>query len=173
VVTPSQRGLPKAARLLRPVDFSRVYERRWSAAQGPLVMYAAPNDLAGSPVRIGLSVSRRIGNAVVRNRWKRRLREAFRSVRHGLPAGNDLVVVVRSGTAPSGADGQRRMGESLAALAVRIERDRRAFRDGESALGAVDAARLRRMVLGQGCAGCGSADCHAGETHCPACEGTR
>ncbi len=118
-MTPADRGLPKAARLLRPADFARVYAGRWSAAAGPLVLYAAPA-AAGEIARLGLSVSRRIGNAVVRNRWKRVLRETFRAVRGRLPAGHDFVIVVRSGTAPRGVDAQRRTGEAILALAARV-----------------------------------------------------
>ena len=47
--------------------------------------------------RLGITASRRVGNAVQRNRAKRLLREAFRCVRAGLPAGLDLVVIVRQG----------------------------------------------------------------------------
>jgi ribonuclease P protein component len=119
VVTPAGRGLPKAARLLRPADFARVYAGRCSAAAGPLVLYAWPS-AAGTASRLGLAVSRRIGNAVVRNRWKRVLREAFRAVRGGLPAGHDFVLVVRSGAAPSGAEAQRHTGEAILALAARV-----------------------------------------------------
>jgi ribonuclease P protein component len=121
----SPNRFPKAARLARPADFARVYEFRRSAASGPVVLYACPRarteaDAGAAPVRLGVSVSRRIGNAVVRNRWKRRLREAFRAVRERLPAGNDLVVVVRSGTAPAGAEAARRMEETLVSLAERV-----------------------------------------------------
>jgi ribonuclease P protein component len=118
---------PKAARLASPVDFARVYEFRRSAASGPIVLYACPSRRGAAaaagreaPVRLGVSVSRRIGNAVVRNRWKRRLREAFRAVRERLPAGNDLVVVVRSGAAPVGAEAARQMEETLVSLAGRV-----------------------------------------------------
>jgi ribonuclease P protein component len=45
--------------------------------------------------RLGLSVSRKVGGAVRRNRFKRLLREAFRAVQQDLPAGMDLVVVAR------------------------------------------------------------------------------
>lgn len=119
-MTPAGRGLPKAARLLRPADFARVYGRKRSAAAGPIVVYAAPNSLLDGGVRLGLSVSRRIGNAVTRNRWKRVLREAFREVRGDLPVGNDFIVVVRSGAAPAGLEAARHLRESLVAVARRI-----------------------------------------------------
>lgn len=119
-MTPAGRGLPKAARLLRPADFARVYGRKRSAAAGPIVVYAAPNSLLDGGVRLGLSVSRRIGNAVTRNRWKRVLREAFREVRGDLPVGNDFIVVVRSGAAPAGLEAARHLRESLVTVARRI-----------------------------------------------------
>ena len=103
---------------MRPADFSRVYALRRSAAAGPLVVYAAAQESPGV-ARIGFSVSRRIGNAVIRNRWKRRLREAFRRVRDAFPAGHDFVVVVRSGLPQPGSAGLERTAGSLAALAAR------------------------------------------------------
>ncbi|MFM7107183.1 MAG: ribonuclease P protein component [Planctomycetaceae bacterium] len=120
MVTSPGRGFPRAARLLRPGDFARVYGRKRSAAAGPIVVYAAPNRCVDGGARLGLSVSRRIGGAVVRNRWKRVLREAFREVRGDLPAGTDVIVVVRSGQAPAGAGAARILRESLVALARKI-----------------------------------------------------
>jgi len=120
VVTPAKRGFPRTARLLRPTEFANVYDRRQSAASGPLVVYAAANGLADGRVRMGLSVSRRIGTAVVRNRWKRRLREAFRAERESLPRGTDLVIVVRSGVPPAGAAGATQLREAVAGLVKRI-----------------------------------------------------
>lgn len=113
-------GLPRAARILRPADFARVYGHRQSAAAGPLVVYAAANDLPDGRTRLGLSVSRRIGNAVVRNAWKRRLREAFRHRTSALPVGTDLIVVVRGGPAPAGAAGAREIAELLVTLVGRV-----------------------------------------------------
>lgn len=107
-------------RIARPADFARVYDTRQSAAAGPIVLYAAAGRGDPSAVRVGLSVSRRIGSAVVRNRWKRRLREAFRAVRASLPAGHDFVLVVRSGEPPAGAEGARWMEESIRTLAAKV-----------------------------------------------------
>ena len=87
-------------------------------ARPGFVLLAAPN--GGRGKRLGITVTKRIGNAVVRNRWKRRLREAFRQVRGSLPSGNDFVIVVRSGEPPAGATGAREMETAIAALAARV-----------------------------------------------------
>lgn len=121
-MTPADRGFPRTARLTRPADFTRVYGRRQSAASGQLVVYALPNGLPDGRVRLGLSVSRRIGSAVVRNRWKRRLREAFRLMRPDLPRGLDVIIVVRAGEPPGGAAGLQQTADSLAALVARVTR---------------------------------------------------
>ena len=115
----SSAGFPRGARMQSPADFDRVFSARRSAARGTLVVYACEAASASQPARLGLSVSRRIGNAVVRNRWKRRLREVFRHLRPRLPAGHDFVVVVRSGAAPRGLAGIRAVEALLADLAPR------------------------------------------------------
>jgi ribonuclease P protein component len=85
---------PRRARLSRSAEFERVYGRGRSVANRYLVLYAFASELAGPP-RLGLSVSRKVGGAVERNRVKRLLREAFHGELAELPTGQDLVVVAR------------------------------------------------------------------------------
>ena len=82
-----------AHRLRLPREFSVVYEAKTRESRGPLTVYALPNSL-GHP-RLGMSVSRKVGTAVRRNRIRRLIRESFRLLQHDLPQGYDLVVVVR------------------------------------------------------------------------------
>ena len=91
--------LRKAEHLRSPVDFRRVYARRCAASDAWLLVQACPNSLAFS--RLGLSVSRKYGNAVKRNRLRRLYREAFRLSKHELPTGLDLVLIPRSPNEPS------------------------------------------------------------------------
>ena len=77
-------------RVRKQEDFDRIYQARLYAADSVLVVNGAANGLAHA--RLGLSVSKRVGNAVTRNRWKRLIREAFRLSRDELPAGLDLIV---------------------------------------------------------------------------------
>ena len=85
--------------LRRPADFQRVYDRRRSAADGKLIVYVCENGLPH--LRLGLSVSRKNGPAVHRNRMRRLYREAFRLTRHEMPPGLDLVLVPRRPDEPT------------------------------------------------------------------------
>jgi ribonuclease P protein component len=86
-------------RIRRGGDFQRAFRLRCAAGDERLVVFGFRNGLPYP--RLGLSVSKKVGNAVARNRWKRLLREAFRLQRERLPAGVDLVIVPRQGVEPS------------------------------------------------------------------------
>jgi ribonuclease P protein component len=124
----ASEGFSKGVRVWRPADFERVFAARWTAAGHGIVLHAAPSACEPPVARLGVSVSRRIGNAVVRNRWKRRLREAFRRVSSRLPPA-DYVVVVKTRVVPTGAAGARLVEEALVSLAGRIT-SRRGFVGG-------------------------------------------
>jgi ribonuclease P protein component len=81
-------------RLSRSADFDRVFRHGRSHAGRELVLYVFPRD-ESEPPRLGLSVSRKVGGAVQRNKVKRLLREAFSLEGQRLPAGTDAVVVAR------------------------------------------------------------------------------
>lgn len=85
--------LTRAARMSGSGVFKAVFDANVKRHAGPLTFFARPNGT--DQVRLGLSVSRRVGGAVVRNRIKRMLREAFRLNQPYGAAGYDLVVVVR------------------------------------------------------------------------------
>jgi ribonuclease P protein component len=88
---------PKRRRLSRSAEFERVYRQGRSKANRYLVLYAFPreeDDTSDGP-RLGLSVSRKVGGAVDRNRVKRCLREAFWTEAERLPPGSDYVAVAR------------------------------------------------------------------------------
>lgn len=83
-------------RLCHALEFERVRSGKLRKNRGPVLASATPNDL-GAP-RLGLAIGKRVGNAVIRNSMKRRLREAFRATRSQMTdegIGLDLVLSVR------------------------------------------------------------------------------
>ena len=89
-------GVTALKRLRRQVDFQQVRSSGKRLSLGPFILQWFSR--AESPgVRIGIIASRRVGNAVKRNRGKRLLREIFRAYEANLPQSLDLVIVLRKG----------------------------------------------------------------------------
>ncbi len=120
---------PALSRLKRRSEFLRVADRGRRAASAGLVLQAAPRDDDEGP-RIGLTVTRRIGNAVARNRVRRRLRALAGEVMPAAAAtGYDYVLVGRAGTKDRPYDALRR--DLLSALGrLGLRRDRRDLSHG-------------------------------------------
>ena len=91
---------PKRRRLSRSGEFDRVYRDGSSTATRYLVLYTFPRkDEDREEVRLGVSVNRKVGGAVERNKVKRAMREAFWALTDRLPERHDFVLVGRSGVA--------------------------------------------------------------------------
>ncbi len=110
--SPRDESLSPSEKLRRRSDFQKCYRQGRRRHGAYAVLYEAPNEL-GHP-RLGITVSRKVGKAVVRTRLKRRIREIYRRWRERsrLPA-SDLVVHVKPA---AGQAGFEELGEELLAL---------------------------------------------------------
>jgi len=119
----------RAMRLSGGPAFAAVYDAKVRKNAGPMTLFGRPNGLGH--LRLGLSVPRRVGIAVKRNRIKRLLREAVRLSQHDWPAGYDVIVVVRPHEALALADYQRLLFGAV--RSIHLEWDRRQRNDKDAA----------------------------------------
>lgn len=107
----------KRRRLSRSGEFERVYREGRSHASRYLVVYTFPRASDQLEPRLGISVGRKIGGAVERNRVKRLLREAFWKSGEEFPEGHDFVIVARPDASRLAADqGQEGICQALDAV---------------------------------------------------------
>lgn len=90
--------LSREQHLRRRRDFDRVFADRCSAGDPRMVVYVVRNGL--DLTRLGMSVSKRLGKAVQRNRIRRIIRESFRLGQHDIPTGMDIVCVAKAVSEP-------------------------------------------------------------------------
>lgn len=116
MTTQGDERFPKSVRLVSQLDFDRVFHEGIVASDSVLVVHAVRGKQAWT--RIGLSVSKRVGNSPMRNRWKRLIREAFRRQKMELPIGIDMVVRPKRGGVPD----YELVLKSLLKLAMQLDR---------------------------------------------------
>ena len=88
--------MKRAVTIKENYEFRRMYRKGASAVSGSMVIYCRKNSLGHN--RLGLTVSVKVGKAVVRNRVRRRLREVYRLNNPALKQGWDIVLVGRGRT---------------------------------------------------------------------------
>jgi ribonuclease P protein component len=114
----------KHEHLRKPAEFQQVYDCRRSVSDSGLILYARENGLPHC--RIGLSVSRKYGGAVQRNRLRRLYREAFRLSKDQLPVGLDLVLIPRTQQEPTLDDLHKSLVKLVKQAHKKILKDARA-----------------------------------------------
>lgn len=112
---------PPEVRIRKSRDYAAVYAGQNKAGDQRLLIFAIRND-AGL-TRCGLSVSKKNGNAVRRNRIKRLLREAFRLTRRELPPGLDLILIPRPIEIPTLTEYQESLRHLTRKLARRLSQE--------------------------------------------------
>jgi ribonuclease P protein component len=116
VPTPNSFRFRPHEHLRRTKDFRLVYDRRRSVSDQWLIVYGRENGLPY--LRLGMSVSRKVGPAPHRNRLRRLYREAFRLTRHEMPVGLDVVLIPRRHDLPDLED----LKQSLPKLVRQVSR---------------------------------------------------
>ena len=128
-------GFPARLRLKQRREFLRVQRGGRKHQLRHFIVFAAPcvpareSSSEPSPTRLGITVTRKVGNAVQRNRIKRLVREVFRQNRERLPSGIDLVFVAKQGAAEADFAGVLADFEALLRRGQLVGGERRERRD--------------------------------------------
>lgn len=110
----------KQQHLRKGIDFERVYTRKCRGGDDALLIFADKNDVGTT--RVGLSVSKKHGSAVLRNRLKRVLREAFRLSQFSLPVGLDIILIPKNASAIRLDQVQECLSQTLPYLSRKLNR---------------------------------------------------
>ena len=113
----TQEGFPRNYRIVRGSQYRSIYDSGAKVHAERFVLFGARNSL--NHHRLGITVSRRIGSAVVRNRIKRLFREIFRRSAADIPHSIDFVVNARRG---AGEAGYRELREEFLGAVDRVRR---------------------------------------------------
>ncbi|MDR1728054.1 MAG: ribonuclease P protein component [Acidobacteriota bacterium] len=105
MVNATVEKFPHAVRVVRSADYRAIYDAGGKIYSSNFVLFSRRNALGRS--RLGITVSRKVGGAVVRNRVKRLFREIFRRSSSQIPSPFDMVVNAKAGCAKAGYDGLR------------------------------------------------------------------
>jgi ribonuclease P protein component len=98
----SGEGLPRARRVRKRADYLAIQGAGRRVSGDHYMLFARRAEGEPGPARLGVTVSRKVGGAVLRNKVKRWVRESCRRMQRDLPTGMDLVVVARPSAARSG-----------------------------------------------------------------------
>jgi len=92
-------AFPKTERVRQRTDYLAVQGQGRKLQSDSFLFFVAPTRGPGGAARVGFTVSKKVGNAVVRNRIKRRLREFYRTHKALFPPGQDVVVIAKPSAA--------------------------------------------------------------------------
>jgi len=121
--SPPDERFPRDRRLLSKAQFDAVFRGGRKVVRPSLILFLLARDSAEQHSRIGLAVSRKVGNAVVRNLLRRRVKDIFRRNQPRFLPASDIVVIARPGADALSFDALAI--EFLGAFAHHVEREER------------------------------------------------
>ncbi|QDT10046.1 ribonuclease P protein component [Planctomycetes bacterium K23_9] len=111
----------KSQRVVRGDDFTLIIRRGVCVADGVLVMFAVASDPDAGP-RLGITIPKKVGNAVCRNQWKRWIRESYRTQQQSVPPGIDIIIRPKKDAKPTWASIKKSVPKLAAKAAKKLAR---------------------------------------------------